>query len=851
MPHPSDLPQLLAALREAGMWRDPLSGGPSRELLDFSSNDYLDLRYGLSSAVSRETAPLSPTPGPLDPSSVSRETSDFLVPPPPLPSQPDFAFSRDTDTSPRAAPPRPTPVSSAHEPVPRSLLASSAVAPPPGGGEPAPGESSSLLSPAAAPLIALPSSPPWSASPFRGTAASSSSPPPPQDAPCQEPASSSSPPSSPGVVLPPAPSSPELGSSSGVLFPPEPFAARTPASAGFSSAEPPSPFPSAPFSVAPFAAWGAGASRLVFGTEPAHQAVERELAQFLGTESSLLFSSGYAANVGALSALLGPDDLVLSDALNHASLIDGIRLSKAQVRVFPHLDLDRARELSDQAPRPRGATWLVLESYYSMDGDGPDLRAARQLCDERGFAFYVDEAHALGVFGPGGRGRLVESRVEADVVLAAFGKAAGSQGAAIGTSRVIREWLWNRARAFMFSTAPSPLLTETLRVQLRRLENAEAERAHLEFLGRHFRTSLQEQGVPLTVGSWGPICSVEWGAPDAAVWARDQLAIEGYRVQAIRPPTVPEGRSRLRITLRAAHTTEQVEQLAAILGRLWREAEGRPWVSSESSSTRGGSVEVPLSGGSAASRPRPRRMLVLGTGTEIGKTYTSCQMVGALGRAGHRVLALKPVESGIRESATLGDWQQLGAQGLGPKRPLFALRAPVSPHLAARAEGQRIETPLIRAWIEDWERKETPDFTLIEAAGGAFSPLGDEETNADLLAALEWDLVVLVAPDRLGVLHDVRSCLLGLARSVPVRGAGVAVVPVHGVILSQGRGGVEDASFGTNAAELDQMVLRAFQAPNGEQPFLLVCPRGGAPVPGGEAEQSLAEWLELRLQAGA
>jgi len=310
--------------------------------------------------------------------------------------------------------------------------------------------------------------------------------------------------------------------------------------------------------------WGAGSSRLLNGTVPAHLQVEGLVATWLGQPAALLFTSGYAANVGALAALLDPEDCVVSDALNHASLIDGIRLSRAKPSIVPHLDLPRVEEaLRAGATCP--ARWVVTESYFSMDGDGPDLVALRALCDRFDAHLYVDEAHGLGVFGRGGRGRLAAAGVSGDVVMAAFGKAAGAQGACIGSSALVRTWLWNRARSFVFSTALSPALSEGLVAQLRRTQEAGVLRARLEDVSRAVRNGLSAQGWPLNPGSFGPIVSLLVETPERAVTVAAALEKEGVLVQAIRPPTVPEGGSRIRLTLHAELSVAQVERLLALL----------------------------------------------------------------------------------------------------------------------------------------------------------------------------------------------------------------------------------------------------------------------------------------------
>ncbi len=314
-------------------------------------------------------------------------------------------------------------------------------------------------------------------------------------------------------------------------------------------------------------AGGSGASRLVFGTHPAHLAAEAELADWLGYDGALCFSSGYAANVGALGALLSPEDCVISDELNHASLIDGIRLSRARPTIVRHLDLD-ALEAALHAGQGAPARWVVLESYSSMDGDGPDLGRVRQLCDRYEAHLYLDEAHGVGLFGPEGRGRAAEAGVHADVLMAGLGKAVGAQGGAVLGSRELCVWLWNRARSFVFSTAPAPLTATTLRERVARVRAADVERARVHALAASTRGRLAELGYELGVGSFGPILGLRLGEAERALRWAAELRAAGFLVQAIRPPTVPPGGSRLRLTLRASHRAEDIERLLACLANL-------------------------------------------------------------------------------------------------------------------------------------------------------------------------------------------------------------------------------------------------------------------------------------------
>ncbi len=316
---------------------------------------------------------------------------------------------------------------------------------------------------------------------------------------------------------------------------------------------------------------GARASRLVFGTHPEHLALEQELAVWAGYPNALLFASGYAANVGSLGALLSKEDAVFSDALNHASLIDGIRLSGAKARVYPHLDL-RKLETQLEAAQDAPARWIISESYYSMDGDGPDLEILTSLAKRYDAHLYLDEAHAVGTFGRKGRG-LCDDTIKPAVVMAAFGKAFGAHGAAVLTSTEVRTWLWNRARSFVFSTAPSPLLAGEVREQLKKVQGAEALRARLEGGTKLLRRQLASRRELLVPGSFGPIVSLVLGSAERALLVAARLRDEGILAQAIRPPTVPEGQSRLRLVLRAEMSPEQIGRISSTILRLLKELE--------------------------------------------------------------------------------------------------------------------------------------------------------------------------------------------------------------------------------------------------------------------------------------
>lgn len=308
---------------------------------------------------------------------------------------------------------------------------------------------------------------------------------------------------------------------------------------------------------------GARASRLVAGDHVAHRELEAALATWLGVEATLLFSSGYAANVGVVAALASPGDLVVSDVLNHASLIDGARLSRARIEVTPHLDL--AAVDAALAARTETTAFVLAESYYSMDADTPDLAGLREVCDRRNAFLILDEAHALGVLGPTGRGLSAAAGVAPDVLVGTFGKALGAQGAFAAGSAALADWLWNRARSFVFSTGLAPVLALAAHEALNRVSRDPSLAARATANARHLRGLLAGAGLPAS--GHGHIAPVVVGDATRATALARALADAGFHVPAIRPPTVPAGTARLRFTATASQEEPDFVRLDRALAR--------------------------------------------------------------------------------------------------------------------------------------------------------------------------------------------------------------------------------------------------------------------------------------------
>lgn len=314
---------------------------------------------------------------------------------------------------------------------------------------------------------------------------------------------------------------------------------------------------------------GAGASHLILGHSTAHHELEQRLAAFTGLPRALLFSSGYLANIGAVTALVGREDAVFADRLNHASLNDAVLLSRAAFKRYPHLDL-RALERLLAASRARRKL-IVTDAVFSMDGDVapvPDLIA---LCERHDAWLLLDDAHGFGVLGSEGRGVLAHFGVRSPrvVYMATLGKAAGVSGAFVAGEGEVVETLIQRARAYIYTTAVPALLSVALMQSLELIRNGESRRQHLQALIARLRDCLKP-GRWRLLPSQTAIQPLVIGSNNEAVTASESLARAGLLVPAIRPPTVPKGTARLRISLSAAHAIEDVERLAAALGRIER-----------------------------------------------------------------------------------------------------------------------------------------------------------------------------------------------------------------------------------------------------------------------------------------
>lgn len=310
-------------------------------------------------------------------------------------------------------------------------------------------------------------------------------------------------------------------------------------------------------------AWGtgSGASPLISGHSRLYQELAECLALFKGTEAGLVFPSGYAANIGVISQLAGPEDLILSDELNHASIVDGCRLSRARTVVYPHCDLDFF-ESALVRQQGHGKTLVVTDSVFSMDGELAPLVDLFHLCRSYGALLYVDDAHGTGVLGKSGKGSLAHFDLPGNEVvqIGTFSKALGSLGGFVAGSSLLVDYLINRARSFIYSTALPPAVLAANHEAIRYVQSDEAPREKLEILGSFLRQELQDLGLSVG-GHVNHLQTVIIGSTKETRRISDYLWQQRVYIPPIRPPTVPKDQSRLRISLSSEHDLEDLKYL--------------------------------------------------------------------------------------------------------------------------------------------------------------------------------------------------------------------------------------------------------------------------------------------------
>jgi 8-amino-7-oxononanoate synthase len=310
---------------------------------------------------------------------------------------------------------------------------------------------------------------------------------------------------------------------------------------------------------------GSTGSALVTGYHQEHANLETEMAAWLGYEKALYFGSGYLANLAVMQSLLGPGDVCVQDKLNHACLLDGARLAHCELKRYPHADVSAA--LRQLVSHRDGAAMLATDSVFSMDGDMAPLRDLVLLTRTQDAMLYVDDAHAIGVLGPDGRGSVAAAKLtskEVPLLVLPMGKAFGGQGAILCGSEAIIGHISETARPYLFSTAPPPAMAAAMRASLKLIRSEPWRRAKLASLIARFRRAGMRHGLPLH-DSQTAIQPIMLGDNKKALHVAKALETQGFLVSAIRPPTVPEGQARLRVTLTALHSEEHVDGLIKAL----------------------------------------------------------------------------------------------------------------------------------------------------------------------------------------------------------------------------------------------------------------------------------------------
>jgi len=463
---------------------------------------------------------------------------------------------------------------------------------------------------------------------------------------------------------------------------------------------------------------GAPSARLLRGNYSIHRQAELTAAQFIGTENALIFPSGWQANIAILASLATQDDVLICDELIHASLIDGARLSKASVKIFKHSDLSALEDCLMHSAGMR-QRFVVVEDVYSMDGDRTPLPEIIKLCEKHDAYVILDLAHSVGLYPP----RHYQSkRVVTRMVTG--GKALGVGGGIVCASNAVINHLINHSRGFIFTTAVPPATCAALQrsMQLLREQPELCEATHNN--AQLLRELLRVKGYDCPGES--PIVPLIIGDALQTITVAEKLQKLGFDVRAIRPPTVAEGSSRLRIVVRATHTVEQLSDLADAIS----ECAVAPEIVERSSS-------------------QMNDLLVVGTDTDVGKTVISSLLMRAASRYGVDAKYLKPVQTG-KDSDTISVQQLAQLDDHSICKPLVELQLPASVDQAAEAEGATIAIndvlPRVKTILAENES------TVIETAGGLLVPWNDRQDQGDFAQRLATD-TVLVARTTLGTLN--------------------------------------------------------------------------------------------------
>ncbi len=516
---------------------------------------------------------------------------------------------------------------------------------------------------------------------------------------------------------------------------------------------------------------GAGASRLVSGTTRMHREFETALASHETTQDAVLFSSGYLANLGVLGALTGPEDVVFSDKLNHASIVDGCRLSKASVAVYRHRDVGHLDELISSTPARRRV--VVTDTVFSMDGDLAPLVELVDLCERRDAILVVDEAHATGVMGETGAGAVEELGLtgRVPVIVGTLSKSLGAAGGYVATTRDLATLLRNQARTHVFDTAPAPAVVAAAACALEIVRAEGWRRERVRELARNVSSGLRslgyDAGDPVAA-----IVPVQIGDAREAVELSERLLDNGVFCPAIRPPSVPESTSRLRVTLMSTHTDEQAERVLIAFD-----------------AARNG-TRVHIAGPRESKPFLPKGLFVTGTDTGVGKTLVTAAIAANLKATGRRVAIFKPIQTGTIDGAD--DAGFAGRLADCSSETGIALADPLAPSVAARFDEMQIDIDAItRAYAG---LRSEHDVVVVEGAGGLLVPIVDRFSMGDLAGELDVPLVVVARP-ALGTLNHT---------ALTIEAARARGLDVIGVVIS-GYPSSPNSAEATNPAEIEQL----------------------------------------------
>ncbi len=536
---------------------------------------------------------------------------------------------------------------------------------------------------------------------------------------------------------------------------------------------------------------GAGASRLVSGTTRMHREFEMALASHETTQDAVLFSSGYLANLGVLGALTGPDDVVFSDELNHASIVDGCRLSKASVAVYRHGDVGHLDELMSSTPARRRV--VVTDTVFSMDGDLAPLEELVVLCERHDAILVVDEAHATGVLGESGAGAVEELGLtgRVPVIVGTLSKALGAAGGYVATSGDLATLVRNQARTHVFDTAPAPAVVAAAACALEIVGAEPWRRERVRGFARKISSELQ--GLGFACGEpVAAIVPVQFGDARQAVQFAERLLENDVFCPGIRPPSGPEGTSRLRVTMMSTHTDEQIERVLAAFAAA--RSGGRQGDSPQRVEDSGGSTSKILH----PQRKKPedasplssRGVFVTGTDTGVGKTLITAAIAANLKASGLRVAIFKPIQTGTIDGAD--DAGYAGRLADCSAETGIALADPLAPSVAARFDETEIDVDAItRAYTR---LKSEHDTVVVEGAGGLLVPIADGFSMADLAGELDVPLVVVARP-ALGTLNHT---------ALTIEAARARGLDVVGVVIS-GYPSSPNSAEATNPAEIEQL----------------------------------------------